>query len=125
MKNRQRANPQQQRRLTSLEKLRRIDRSGPIDAADSFVMRVVKGLGVSFEQLAEICEISYDDCLELVASSRSDLSRFDTDPLWNRLQDYVLLHLGHVMAVNAELNIKMQEDRKRRMAQRLREQTHL
>lgn len=109
---------------TARERLRRIDRSGPIAVEDSFVMRIVKALDISFERLAEICEISYEDLLELVASKRTELSQFDVDPIWNRLHDYVLTRLGNTMAVKVELDAKMQKDRERRVAQRLKEQNH-
>lgn len=116
MKTNQEALTELRRRSSQLQK--------PISAADNFVIRIVKALDISFERLAEICEIEYLDVFELVAASRTDLSKFDTDPLWNKLHEYVLVHLGNIMAVKIELDAKMQQDRRERVAQRMRQETH-
>ncbi len=120
-----RANKQKAASYYVLQRLHRIDRSGPISADDPFILRIVKALDIDFPRLAEICEISYHDIEELLDAKRTKVSKFDTDPMWNKLDDYVRLRLALTMAVKQDLDAKMQDDRSRRVAQRLREKYHV
>lgn len=110
--------------MSAHTKLLRMDVSGPPRTSDAFLVRIAKALDVDLARLADICEISYPDMLDLVSTKRNAVSRFDTDPMWNVLHEYVNQRIAYLMAVRLDLDVKMQGDRVRRIAHRMRQETH-
>lgn len=91
----------------------------PPDGSAPLFQRVAYALNVNEDGLADMFGLPVEDVKRYwKLKTKSHLPAMDQDELWSDIYDHVCRHIALSMALREELQRKLAEDRKRRLARR-------
>lgn len=85
---------------------------------EALLDRVCEGLGLTPKGLARKLKVPYREVEDMLGLRPGDVSDIDRDEVWAGLSLLIDKRLGLLMAARADIQAKLQRDRKRRLARR-------
>jgi hypothetical protein len=91
-----------------------------IDPGAGFLVRLAQCLNVTVYELAHIADVEAVDLIRAMRAPKNMLVPYHLDPMYENIRKYVDEQIGLLISVRHELNRKLADDAKRRLAQRMR-----